>query len=319
MDRIDALRTFIKVMEAGSFTQVADQLGIGQPAVSKRIALLEAEFKTKLFQRSTRSLKPTHEADRILKAARDILATYDDVIAPETPREARPTGVLRIAVPTSFGRHYFHRIFSEYRRRYPEVKIVVQSSERLTKDLLLKLHVLMAQYVERHKRLPQVTPFVEMAIRIGVPGSSALIARRIRLIQRRLVSSPALFANRPMPLLPDHLAALPCIAYARLSPHNQWTFESDTGRHVVSITPDIVCDEADFMTEAALSGLGVAVLPEWCAREGLRDGRLIEILPDYAVPSLPMHVIFPDSRWTSLRARLFRDLLVELSDGGQLD
>jgi DNA-binding transcriptional LysR family regulator len=130
MDRIDALRTFIKVMEAGSFTQVADQLGIGQPAVSKRIALLEAEFRTKLFQRSTRSLKPTHEADRILKAARDILATYDDVMAPETPREARPTGLLRIAVPTSFGRHYFHRIFLEYRRRYPEVKIAVQSSDQ---------------------------------------------------------------------------------------------------------------------------------------------------------------------------------------------
>ncbi|MFM2280986.1 MAG: hypothetical protein RLZZ444_3217 [Pseudomonadota bacterium] len=298
MDRIDALRTFIKVMEAGSFTQVADQLGIGQPAVSKRIALLEAEFRTKLFQRSTRSLKPTHEADRILKAARDILATYDDVMAPETPREARPTGLLRIAVPTSFGRHYFHRIFLEYRRRYPEVKIAVQSSERLT-DL--------------------VSEGVELAIRIGDPGSNALIARRIRLIQRRLVAAPSLFADRPLPLLPDHLGAIPCIAYARLSPHNQWAFESDSGRHVVSITPEITCDEADFMTEAALAGLGVAVLPEWCARPGLKDGRLIEILPDYSVPSLPLHVIFPDSRWTSLRARLFRDLLVELSEAGQLD
>ena len=128
MDRIDLLRTFVRVMETGSFSLVAEQLEIGQPAVSKRIALLENEFRTQLFVRSTRALRPTSEAEGILKVAREILSAYDNVMAHEAPSPPLPTGTLRIAVPTSFGRNYFSKIFTEYRRRYPDVRLDIHCS-----------------------------------------------------------------------------------------------------------------------------------------------------------------------------------------------
>lgn len=293
MDRIDLLRTFVRVMETGSFSLVAEQLEIGQPAVSKRIALLENEFRTQLFVRSTRALRPTSEAEGILKVAREILSAYDNVMANEAPSPPLPTGTLRIAVPTSFGRNYFSKIFTEYRRRYPDVRLDIHCSE---------------DYVDL------VGTGTELALRIGSLSSSALIARRIGSVKRLLVASPELFRKNPPPLLPEHLAGLPCISYARLTPQNQWVFESETGRHVVLINPSIICDEADVMTEATLEGLGFAILPSWCARKPIEEGRLVEVLPDYSVPSLPIQIVLPDSRWKSDRARLFRDLVVELSD-----
>lgn len=298
MDRIDMLRTFVRVMETGSFTLVADQLGIGQPAVSKRIALLESEFRTQLFVRSTRALRPTPEAEGILKVAKDILSAFDNVIASEAPSPPLPTGTLRVAVPTSFGRNFFRTIFTEYRRRYPDVRLDIRCSEEFV-DL--------------------VETGTELALRIGSLSSSALIARRVGLVRRQLVASPALFEKNRPPLLPEHLAGLPCITYARLTPNNQWVFESETGRHVVTVNPNIICDEADVMTEATLEGLGVAILPSWCAHRHIEDGSLVEVLPDYVVPSLPMQILLPDSRWKSDRAQRFRDLIVELSEEFMFD
>jgi DNA-binding transcriptional LysR family regulator len=293
MDRIDALKTFVRVMEMGSFSQVADDLGVGQPAVSKRIALLEQEFRTQLFVRSTRALRPTDDAERILKAAKEILSSFDGLTSPAKPKTPHPSGTLRVAVPASYGRHYFNGVFAEYLRRYPDVQLDIRCSEHFA-DL--------------------IGTGTELALRIGTLSPSALIARSIGSVPRLLVAAPSLFETHREPLLPEHLTSLPSIAFSRLSPPNQWTFESDTGRHVVTVNPVLTCDEADVMTEAALSGVGVAVLPAWCATEHLRSGRLKSLLPDHEVPSLPLNLVFPNSRWISQRARLFRDLLLELAE-----
>jgi DNA-binding transcriptional LysR family regulator len=292
MDRIDALQTFIRVMEAGSFTQAADDMGLGQPAISKRIALLEAEFGCRLFVRTTRKVRPTADADRVLKLAKEVVALYQSAGA-GPDRIGKPSGTLRMSVPTSFGRHFFGPIFAEYVRRYPGVRLDVSYSEQFA-DL--------------------VESGMELAIRIGVLSSSSLVARRVGTTRRLLVAAPSLIARHAAPLLPDDLRRLPCITYSRLSQKNQWTFEAETGRHVVDIAPAMTCDDADVMTLAALEGLGVAVLPDWCAAAPLAQGRLVRLLPDHPVPSLPIHVVYPDARWLSWRAQLFRDLLVERAE-----
>lgn len=293
MDRIDALRTFIRVMEAGSFTQAASDLGLGQPAISKRVALLEAEFGCKLFVRTTRKVRPTPEADRRLKLAKDIVALFESAGSPAQSRVGNPTGTLRMTVPTSFGRFFFRDIFAEYTRRYPEVRLDVSFTE---------------QFVDL------IETGTEFAIRIGMLNSSSLVARRVGTIRRLLVAAPTLLARCAPPQLPDDLRRMPCVTYSRLSPRNQWTFESETGRHVVEVTPTMSCDDADIMTLAALEGLGVAVLPSWCAAEHVASGALVHLLQDYDVPSLPMHVVYPDPQWMSHRARLFRDLIIERAD-----
>ncbi|MCC8971141.1 LysR family transcriptional regulator [Bradyrhizobium brasilense] len=293
MDRIDALQTFIRVMEAGSFSQAASDLGLGQPAISKRVALLEAEFGCRLFVRTTRKVRPTPEADRVLKLAKDIVALLESASTPAQSRVRSPSGTLRITVPTSFGRYFFRGIFAEYLRRYPDVRLDASFTE---------------QFVDL------VETGTELAIRIGMLNSSSLVARRVGTIKRLLVAAPSLLARHQAPLLPDHLRRMPSVAYSRLSPRNQWTFEAETGRHVVEIAPSMTCDDADVMTLATVEGLGVAVLPSWCAVEHIAAGRLVHVLPDYAVPSLPMHLVYPDPHWMSHRARLFRDLIIERAD-----
>ncbi|WP_109144307.1 LysR family transcriptional regulator [Bradyrhizobium sp. SUTN9-2] len=293
MDRIEALQTFIRVMEAGSFTQAADDLGLGQPAISKRIALLEAEFRCRLFVRTTRKLRPTPEADRVLKYAKDIVALLESAGAPTQSRIGNPSGTLRMTVPTSFGRFFFREIFAEYTRRYPDVRLDVSFTE---------------QFVDL------IETGTELAIRIGSLNSSSLVARRVGTIKRLLVAAPALLARHQVPSLPDHLRRMPCVTYSRLSQKNQWAFESETGRYVVDIAPAMTCDDADVMTLAALEGIGVAVLPNWCTVEHIAAGRLVHVLPDFVVPPLPMHIVYPDPQWMSHRARLFRDLIIERAD-----
>jgi DNA-binding transcriptional LysR family regulator len=116
MDRIDCLRAFVRSLEGGSFSVAANELGIGQPAVSKRIALLESEFGTQLFFRTTRKLKPTPEGHRIYDLARQILGNFDLARANVEESSLRPSGTLRVSLPSSFGRRYLMPVIAEYVR-----------------------------------------------------------------------------------------------------------------------------------------------------------------------------------------------------------
>ena len=120
MDRIDCLKAFVRAMEAGSFSLAAKELGLGQPAISKRIALLEREFGSQLFMRTTRKLTPTREAHRVYDLARQVLSTFETARASIKETPAKPAGTLRISVPSSFGRHYLMPIVKDYVREYPE-------------------------------------------------------------------------------------------------------------------------------------------------------------------------------------------------------
>ncbi|WP_426613198.1 LysR substrate-binding domain-containing protein [Bradyrhizobium sp. McL0616] len=293
MDRIDCLRAFVRTLEAGSFSVAAKELGIGQPAISKRIAMLESEFGTQLFLRTTRTLKPTAEAHRIYDLARQIIETFDVAKSSVDETAPRPTGTLRIGVPSSFGRRYMMPVIAEYVRNYPEVRVDIRFSERFVN---------------------LVEEGIELALRIGNLEASTLVARRLGTVQRYLVATPTYLHGRPMPRTPDDLSSHQCIVYSRMSPAHQWTFESEHGRHVASITGPIHVDDADAMQEATMQHLGIAILPDWNAADGLRRGELEHVLPDYTIAALPLHAVYPETHWMSLRARSFLDLLVERAE-----
>jgi DNA-binding transcriptional LysR family regulator len=293
MDRIDCLRAFVRALEGGSFSAAAKELGIGQPAVSKRISLLEGEFGTQLFLRTTRKLRPTPEAHRIYDLARQILENFDTAHASIKEASPRPTGTLRVSVPSSFGRRYMMPIIADYVRNYPEVRLDIRFSERFVN---------------------LVEEGIELALRIGNLDASTLVARRLGTVHRYLVATPTYLHGRPMPTTPEDLNAHQCIVYSRLSPANEWIFESEQGRHVASIDGPLIVDDADAMEEAVMHHLGVAILPEWNAIDGLRSGRLENILPDYSIAALPLHAVYPEMAWMSLRARSFLDLLIRRAD-----
>ena len=178
MDRIDCLRAFVRTLEGGSFSAAAKELGIGQPAISKRIALLEGEFGTQLFLRTTRKLKPTAEAHRIYDLARQIIGSFDMARSSLEETAPRPTGTLRIGVPSSFGRRYMIPVITDYVRNYPEVRVDVRFSERFVN---------------------LVEEGIELALRIGNLEASTLVARRLGTVQRHLVATPTYLHGRPTP------------------------------------------------------------------------------------------------------------------------
>jgi DNA-binding transcriptional LysR family regulator len=293
MDRIDCLRAFVRTLEGGSFSVAAKELGIGQPAISKRIAMLESEFGTQLFLRTTRKLKPTAEAHRIYDLARQIIATFDMARSSVEETAPRPTGTLRIGVPSSFGRRYMMPVIADYVRSYPEVRVDIRFSERFV-DL--------------------VEEGIELALRIGNLETSTLVARRLGTVQRYLIATPTYLHGRPVPRTPEDLNSHQCIVYSRISPAHEWTFESEHGRHVASIRGPILVDDADAMQEAVMHHLGIAILPDWNAVDGLRSGELEHLLPDYAITALPLHAVYPETHWMSLRARSFLDLLIKRAE-----
>lgn len=291
MDRIDCLRAFVRAVETGSFSATARELAIGQPAVSKRVAMLESEFGTQLFGRTTRKLRPTAEAMRIYDLARQILENYDTARASLTAASPEPTGTLKLSLPTSFGRHFMIPIIAEFVRLCPQVRVDVRFSERFTN---------------------LVEEGVELAVRIGNLDPSTLVARRIGTIRRHLVATPRYLRGRTLPRTPADLADHQCIVYSR---HPQeWAFESDDGRHVVPVKGAVAVDDADAMEQVVRQHLGIAILPDWSAAARLRSGEFKRLLPDHAIASLPLQAVYPETQWLSLRARHFLDLLVRSAD-----
>jgi|SRR5580658_5805204 DNA-binding transcriptional LysR family regulator len=144
MDRIDCLRAFVRVMESGSFSTAANELGVGQPAISKRIALLEEEFTTQLFLRSTRKLKPTAEAHRVYDLARQLLHHFEQARS-VTDAAPQPSGTLRLSVPSSFGRRYIMPVVADYLRDHPQVRVDIRFSDRridfIEQGIELALHL----------------------------------------------------------------------------------------------------------------------------------------------------------------------------------
>jgi DNA-binding transcriptional LysR family regulator len=293
MDRIDCFRAFVRALEGGSFSAAAKELGVGQPAISKRIALLESEFGTQLFLRTTRKLRPTPEALRIYDLARQILGSFDLAKASVQEASPRPSGTLSLSLPSSFGRRYMMPIIAEYARDYPEVRVDVRFTERFVN---------------------LVEEGVELALRIGQLPSSTLVARRLGSVRRYLVATPTYLHGRPLPRTPEDLQAQQCIVYSRRPAAHEWTFDSEHGRHVAMIHAPILIDDADAMEAAVRHHLGVAILPEWNAIAGIRSGELENLLPDYSISALPVHAVYPDMPWMPLRARTFLDLLVKRAD-----
>ena len=289
MDRIDCLRAFVRSLEGGSFSVAANELGIGQPAVSKRIALLESEFGTESFFRTTRKLKPTPEGHRIYDLARQI-SRKSSYLARANVEESslRPSGTLRVSLPSSFGRRYLMPVIAEYVRTYQGVRLDIRFSERFVN---------------------LVEEGIELALRIGQLELSTLVARRLGTVRRYLVATPTYLKGRSVPRAPEDLNAHQCIVYSRLPAANDWIFESEHGRHVASIGGPLLVDDADAMEQAVMHHLGIAILPEWSAVAGIRSGQLQNLLPDFSIAAF---------RCTPSRnaldvagARSFLDLLIK--------
>jgi DNA-binding transcriptional LysR family regulator len=289
MDRLAAFTAFARACETGNFSAVARELGVSQPTISKHIAAAEAHLGVQLFSRTTRRLQPTADARRLYPAVRQLLDALELVEAGSRRPIDAPSGTLRVAVPESFGRAEIVPRLGRYLRRYPEVRLELRMTDA-TVDLVEK--------------------GAELGVRIGVLAPSSLIARRIGTVRHRVVAGRGYLKGRRAPLVPDELAGHDCIVYTGFARATEWAFDSEFGRHVIEVEPRLALDSADAIAEAVRADLGIALVPSWLLDAEIADGRVAVLLDDFYPPTLPIQIVYPETRWLSRRARSFIDFLI---------
>jgi DNA-binding transcriptional LysR family regulator len=289
MRNLDAYAAFARAFELGSFSAVAREMAITQSTVSKHIATLEAELKTQLFARTTRRLNPTPEAVRLYEAVQHLLEAVETIQSSVGATRSEPAGLLRLALPDSYGRTVVMPLVAKFLAAHPRVRLDIRLTDQA---------------------LDMIEEGVELGVRIGELASSTLVARPLGIVEHLIVASPAFLATHGEPRHPTDLARYNCIVYTGFAQGQRWVFDSEQGRQTVEVPSTLGVNSADAMYGAVLAGVGIARVPAWVLGQDLARGRVRQLLEGYYPTPLPVHVVYPHTRVLSSRARSFVDFLL---------
>ena len=282
---IEELRAFVEVADAGGVTAAAKRLGISKSMISRRLVRLEAELGVQLLVRTTRGAALTEAGVTFRHHAAKVTAEID--LAKETIMPAGELqGRLRIAAPPSFGPTHFALVLAEMAERHPA----------------LQVH---ANYTDRHVDL--VAEGFDCAIRVGLLIDSNLIARKIGPLCAKYVATPGYIEKHGFPETPDEL-----VTHQALMQGTE-TWPVLDGDKVITIRPQgrFKADNGVALVAAALTGIGIAVLPVDLIKDHLASGALVEVMPRYPVPVLGIYVVRPPGQHPSRKIRVLTDMLIE--------
>jgi DNA-binding transcriptional LysR family regulator len=283
MDRLAAMQTFVAVIDSGSISAAAARLGVGQPAVSKSLAALEAHLGVPLLLRSTRGSALTDAGRRFLSHARAVLDEAEAAEAAARDEAAALTGVLRIAAPPAYANEVLIPALGSFRSQFPGIML----------DLILD-----------DRRVDLLGEGIELALRGGAIADSTIIARRIDRPRRLVVASEAWLAGRTPPQHPRELIGQAWIEYATWS-GMAWRFTRGAQCETLTFAPTLRVSAAEALRVAVEAGLGCAIVSERMVQRDLRSGALVRLLPDWDLPTGEMWLLSPAGRRMSARARAF--------------
>lgn len=290
MDLVAAFRVFVCVAERGGFSPAARELGVGQPAVSKQMASLEAHLGTRLFNRSSLAFSLSDDGLALLERARAALEAMDDAQDLVRLRRQQVSGSLRIAGPVVFGQTRLIPCLVQLVRRYPGLEL----------DILLSDH-----FVDLAEER------VDLALRVGEITDGSLIARPLAAVRRVALASPDYLERKGMPQHPDDLQHHDCVIYTRLATGARWHFDSSTGPIEVKVSGPVRVNNSAGVLAAVLSGAGIGVVPMFTLTDQIERGQLRVILERFEPLPLPMNLVYASRRHMSAKLRLLVDFLVE--------
>lgn len=282
LDRLALMETLLRVVDAGSISAAARQLGTSQPTVSRRLQQLESSLGLALLKRSTHAIQLTDVGERYVLRARALLGDWQQFERSLRTEDDAPEGLLRVVVPHAFGQEQLLGPVIEYLRRYPSVQVewrLYDGPVRLVEDA------------------------IDCIIRVGKLDSDTLIARKIHEVERIVVAAPALLEGRAYSR-PAQLEALPWLALETYY-RNRVKLEREARSESIHIRPRFITDSLFALRNAALSATGAAVISEWIVREDLARGRLVQLAPRWRAPSLPVHIAWPRAQFYAPRLRRF--------------
>ena len=292
-DVVHGMLVFSKVVEAGSLSAAARELGVSTAVVSRTLAALEARLGVRLVNRTTRSLHLTDEGASYYETSQRILAEIDEADAAVTSRRIEPQGVLKVALPASFGHQHIAPLVPRFAQRYPKVELALSLSDR---------------------SINLIEEGFDLAVRIAELKDSSLAARKLAPNRRVVCASPAYLREHGEPKTPQDLTRHNClVASWEHGFAMTWEYKSPTGkRGSVRVTGRYACDNWEVLREWAVAGLGVALKSTWDVRRQLEEGALIPLLPGYDFGTdVGIYAVYPHRRHLPAKTRVFIDFLAE--------
>lgn len=295
MNRFEDLQAFVAVVEAGSFTAAADRLDTAKSAVSRRVSALEERLGAQLLRRTTRRINLTETGRSFYERSARVLADLDEAESAVAQEHGELRGRLRVALPLSFGIRQMCEPIAAFSRRHPRVEFDLDLNDR---------------------RIDLVEEGVDLAIRIGRLADSSLIARRLFEARTVICAAASYLDEHGTPQTPAELGEHQCLVYGNLPDPTKWVCRDADGNRIrVDVNRAMTATSGDFLSAAAVQGLGIAMQPTFIAGDAIRRGELVPILTNYEWPVSPAYAVYPPTRHLSYRVREFIDYLVDYFSG----
>ncbi|RQV04938.1 LysR family transcriptional regulator [Burkholderia cenocepacia] len=287
----EGLAMFAKVAEHGSFAAAARATGVSVATVSRGVARLEERLGARLFNRTSRQLSLTEFGRTISEKAGEIYRQAEEAESSAREMSVQPRGLVRLAVPMSFGLRWVAPLLPGFFRAYPEVSIDLHLSDASV-DL--------------------IADGFDAALRIAALPDSSLVARRLCAVTQFVVAAPEYLRREGRPTHPRELADRPCLPYAYRARSAVWRFTNDAGdEESVMPTGPLRVTNADALVPTLLDGLAIAELPEFIAGEYLADGRLEAILPGWSLTTGGLYFVTPSARARPAKVTALSDYFAE--------
>ena len=289
MDRFSEMEMFVRVIEAGGFTEAARRCGVSKSAVSKQISSLEQRLGARLLNRTTRRVSPTEIGLAYYDRVSRVLAEAAEADAVATSLQSTPRGELRISAPQSFGVLKLAPIVADFLNTHPEVTAHVALDDR---------------FVEL------ISEGFDLAIRVGALEDSSLKARKLGEAASMLVASPAYLKQRGEPKSVADLADHALLHYSYLASGRSWRLNGPKGAEItVRAGGPLTVNNGSALLAAAERGLGIALTPSFIVEESLRAGRVVPVLPEAAPEPLGIWAVTPPGRYVQPKVRAFIDFV----------
>ena len=286
------MTAFVNVVETGGFAAAARQLGMTRSAVNKSVIQLENELGVQLLQRTTRRVSPTDSGLAFYDRCVNILAAVEEAEIAVSQIHQEPKGTLRINAPMTFGILHLSGAIAQFMQQYPDVQVQLTLNDR---------------YIDPIEEGFDVT--IRISSSDNFPG---LIAHQLAHSAQVVCASPDYLATHGSPHHPKDLADHACLSYGYLATRDQWLFWQPNAKdHAIAISiQSVLCsNNGDVLRQAAISGVGIAMLPSFIVGQDLQRDRLIQLLPTYHTPQLSIMVLYPPNRHLSTKVQVLTEFL----------
>jgi DNA-binding transcriptional LysR family regulator len=289
MDRLHAMIALVRVVETGSFSAAARQLGVGQPALSKTIKQLEERLRVRLLIRSTHGLTPTDAGLRFYERARLAIQEVEEAELEARGAGEGLSGRLRVSAATTFARLTILPRLKVFLARHPSLDIDVVLDDR---------------------NIDLVAEGIDIALRMGTLADSTAVARRLATGRRSVVATPSYLAQAGTPLVPTDLVHHQGLVYSQLG--DSWTFRRDGAEVSVTVHGRLRVSAAEGIRAAVLADMGLAVASDWMFGPELASGAVLRVLAGWELPGIELWAVHPTGRLATARARAFAAFVEEL-------